>query len=123
MASVLMLALLGWGWRVSDEIAASGSYGFLLATVAVLLCGYWGMLRSRTAISATHITQQWLWTKRVALEDVTQAKLVRLPHMDWLIAPRLMLKVRGRGLYTFHIGDPAVLAVAQRLGLGSIQLP
>lgn len=125
LASVMMLALVVWGWRVADEIATasmgSGGYGFLLATMAVLLSGYWGMLRSRTAISATHISQRWLWTKRVALAEVSQAKLIHLPYFSWLIAPRLMLKVRGRGLYTFHIADPAVLAIAQRLGLGRVQ--
>jgi len=122
MASLMMIALLVWGWRVADEIAgasmSSGGYGFLLATVGVLVCCYWGMLRSRTSINMTHISQRWLWTKQVALAEVTQAKLVHLPYMNWLIAPRLMLKVKGRGLYTFHVADPAVLDLARRLGLG-----
>lgn len=121
-ASALMLALLVWGWRAADKIIAApmsnGAYGFLLAAVIALLCCYVALLRSRTAISATHITQHWLWTKRVALDDVTQAKLIHLPYLSWLIAPRLMLKVRGHGLYTFHIADPAVLATVKALRLG-----
>lgn len=125
LATVLMAGVLFWGWRVADQIASAsmggGGYGFLLATILVLVCGYWGMLRSRTAISATHISQRWLWNKRVDLAEVTQAKMIHLPYLSWLIAPRLMLKVKGRGLYTFHIADPAVMAIAQRLGLGRPQ--
>lgn len=127
LASVLMLALLFWGWRVVDEFAAAqislAGYGFLAALLLALLSGYWGMLRSRTAISPTHISQRWLWTKRVALAEVTQAKLIHLPLLDWLIAPRLMLKVRGRGLYTFHIADRRVLMLAKALGLGQQPSP
>ncbi|WP_349743535.1 hypothetical protein [Roseateles cavernae] len=124
LASAMMLALLVWGWRAADEIAGAemgiGGFGFLLATFGVLACCYAGMLRGRTSISMTHISQRWLWTKRVALAEVSQAKLIHVPGLNWLIAPRLMVKVRGRGLYTFHIADPAVLALAQRLGLGCV---
>ncbi|HEX2012721.1 MAG TPA: hypothetical protein VJN44_17470 [Roseateles sp.] len=127
LASAMMLALLVWGWRAADEIAGAsldaGAIGFLLSVVLVLVCCYVGMLRSRTAISMTHIRQHWLWTKEVALVDVHQAKLIHLPDLAWLIAPRLMVKVRGRGLYTFHIADPTVLALARRLGLGEPPSP
>lgn len=125
LASALMLALLVWGWRALDELLAApvsaGGLGFIAATLLVLVCCYVGMLRGRTSISATHIRQRWLWRKEVALADVTQAKLIHLPMLSWLIAPRLMLKVRGRGIYTFHVADPAVLASVRRLGLGHPQ--
>lgn len=127
LASAMMLALLVWGWRAADEIAGAkldaGAIGFLLSVVLVLVSCYVGMLKSRTSISMTHIRQRWLWTKEVALADVHQAKLIHLPSLAWLIAPRLMVKVRGRGLYTFHIADPAVLALARRLGLGEPPSP
>lgn len=127
LASVLMLAVLATGLRVVEptlwarlgpaDLAVGAGLG------ALLLGSYIGLMRSRTAVSATHVRQQALWRREVALADVTQAKLIDIPALRWLIAPRLMVRVRGRGLFTFHAADPAVLAVFRQLGLGQPPSP
>ncbi len=55
--------------------------------------------------------QSWIWSKQVSWCDVTQAQLVGVPGLQWLIAPRLVLRVRGRGLMVFHTADRRVLGV------------
>lgn len=127
LASALVLALLVGGARVSAKIADTdmgwSAYTLFSGGLVLVLGSYLAILRSRTAISATHIWQRGLWTRRVALADVSQAKLVRIPRLHWLIAPRLMVRVRGQGIYTFYTADAAVLAYMHRLGLGQLPRP
>jgi hypothetical protein len=122
LAGAMIGALLVWALRALDDLyaAAPPASAWLLlgaALVVVLVC-YGGMLRGRTAVTPTHLRQRWLWTKEVALADVRQARLIDLPGLRWLIAPRLMLRLRGGGFCTIHAADSAVLASMRRLGLG-----
>lgn len=123
LASLLVAALLFWGVRAADQIVGTGwsvpAALFMAVTVAVIaLCYYW-ILRSRTTIDATCIRQSWLWPKQVALADITQIKFIYVPYMRWLIAPRLIVRARGRGLFVFHAADDAVLQKFAHLSLGS----
>jgi hypothetical protein len=121
LACALMGGLLFWGVRAFGDIAAAGmppgSLVFLAATLAVTLLCLAAMLRSRTAIDATHIRQSWLWRKQVALCDITQAKLIHVPGLAWLIVPRLVVRAGNRGLYTFPTADAGVLAAFARLAI------
>ncbi len=122
LASLLMAALLFWGVRAADQIAATawsaGAAAFMLAALLVIaLCYYW-ILRSRTKIDAISIEQSWLWPKKVALVEVTQAKFIYVPFMTWLIAPRLVIRSSGRGMFVFQAADPQVLQAFARLSLG-----
>lgn len=122
LASLLMASLVFWGVRAFDQITGAGwstaAAGFMGVTLCVIgLCYYW-ILRSRTAIDADSIRQSWLWPKQVALADISQAKFIYVPYLQWLIAPRLMVRARGRGLFVFHAADPQVLQRFAHLSLG-----
>ena len=93
------------------------SWPWLAAGLLVAASGYWGILTSRTSIDGHQIEQRWVWRKRVGLDEITQVKLIRLPGLDWLIAPRLVVRT-GFGLATFHAADPAVLARFRLLAHG-----
>lgn len=122
LATAWLLALGYWSWRVAASLPELadflGGYGFALAAGGAVLFCYSVVMGSRTAIGPHAITQTWLWQKRVAWTDVTHAKLFRIAGLDWLIAPRLMLRVKGRGVYVFHVADPQVLRCVQAMGLG-----
>lgn len=122
LATLLVGALLVWLFSAMDDIYAAGltltSWLLLGGILAIVACGYVGMLRGRTAVSPTHLRQRGLWAKEVALTDVRQAKLIDIPPLRWLIAPRLILRLRGGGFCTFNAADPAVLDGIRRLGLG-----
>ncbi len=127
MASALVLALLVSGARVAGTLARADigwqTRLMLLAGVVFVLVSYAAMMRSRTGISATHVHQRGLWTKRAALADITHAKLIHLPRLAWLVSPRLMVRAKGRGVLTFFTADPAVLARMEAIGLGSLPSP
>ncbi|HYW56966.1 MAG TPA: hypothetical protein VE934_08395 [Polaromonas sp.] len=124
LASLLMVALVVWGVRAADQFAGAGwskpAAAFMAVTLTVIgLCYFW-ILRSRTRIDAASIQQSWLWPKQVALADITQAKFFYVPYMGWLIAPRLIVRARGRGLFVFHAADSKVLQKFAHLSLGGI---
>lgn len=122
LASLLIAALAFWGVQAFDQMTGAGwstaAAVFMGVTLCVIgLCYYW-ILRSRTSIDADSIRQSWLWPKQVALADITQAKFFYVPYLQWLIAPRLMVRARGRGLFVFHAADPQVLQCFAHLSLG-----
>ncbi len=123
-AAGLVAAMLAWGLRVADELlAVDWTFGaaavVVLAIAMVLWCTGW-ILRSRTSVDAARIRQTWMWDKQVDVADITQARLVGVPGLAWLVAPRLVVRARGRGLLVFHAADPRVLAAFARLCLGSL---
>lgn len=127
MASLLMAALVYWGLRTAGDLAAvawtGGAVAFLsVALVMIAVCFYW-ILRSRTTISETHIRQTWIWRKEVALADVAHIKMIFVPYLDWLIAPRVVVRVRGRGMVVFHAADRRLLQAFAVLSLRALQVP
>lgn len=122
LASVLMAALVVYGVQVAPAFIARRSTWpvmllLLLAFCFIVVC-FHEMLTSRTRIDATHIHQTWVSDKRVAVADITQVKLIYVPGLAWLIAPRMVVKTRRPGSTIFHTADPRVLAAFARLSLG-----
>lgn len=126
-ASLLMAALVYWGVRVAGELAAAdwtaGALAFLAVALAMIAVCYYWILRSRTSISDTHIRQTWIWRKEVALADVAHIKMIFVPWLDWLIAPRVVVRVRGRGMVVFHASDRRLLQAFAVLSLRALQVP
>ena len=116
IATALILALLVYGSMAllgpsgpQAKALATGEWGFLVAVIAVIGSGYWGILTSNTSCDSQNIEQTWLWRKQVKIAEITQVKLISVPGLSWLVVPRLVVRT-GYGLTTFHAGDPAVLA-------------
>jgi hypothetical protein len=122
MASVLMVALVLSGWAVLGKLTQSSWFTalnfFVASTMALIIYCYYWILRSHTSIDANHIRQSWLWSKQVKINAITQAKFIYVPYLHWLIAPRLIVRIGGRGSYVFHAADARVQAAFARLSLG-----
>ena len=89
----------------------------LPAAAAVTLVCYFRMLKSRTAIDSEYIHQDFFWSKKIALADITQARFVYLPYMSWLVAPRLLVRVRSLGFFVFYAGNVGLETAFARLAL------
>ena len=122
LATCSMLVLGYSAWRALDMGAwvqlDESAQVFIGLAMMLLAGGYWGILTSRTSIDGQCIRQTWLWHKEVRLADLTQVKLILVPGLSWLIAPRLVVRAGGLMLTTFHVADPAVLAAFKRLAYG-----
>src|ERR1700691_12265 len=110
LATFLVGAIALGGFSVADRVYAAGlsasAMFFMLAAVGVTVVCYYRMLRSRTSIDAVHIRQDYFWPKEVALADIIQARFICVPRLTWLIAPRLLVRVRGSvAFWVFYAGD------------------
>ena len=122
LSCLLVLSLLAAAWRLAMDTPWSTWPGptwvFILAAMGLIgYCQYW-ILFSRTRIDNLALCQTWMWRKRIALADITQAKFIYLPYLAWLSAPRLVLRVRGHGVVVFHAAQPSVMQAFARLSLG-----
>lgn len=117
---LVMFIYTAWGAVAAGAWTQSDANARTLAGFAMLLvaAGYWGILTSRTRIDGVRIRQTWIWPKQVALAELTQVKLIQVPGLGWLIAPRLVVRTGGLMLTTFHAADPKVLAAFRRLAYG-----
>ena len=124
LATVLVGALAAAVWQAAGDLASAAWTGPAKASLAVVAigvaAGYGWILASRTSIDDTRIRQSWLWPKQVLLADITQAKFIYLPWLSWIVAPRLVVRARGRkAAVVFPAAGPAVLAEFARLSVGA----
>lgn len=119
MATGAMLGLLATAWgarRQLDAMPMPPDVLWLAGLAAlVVVWHYLHIVFSTTAISGDTLSEGWLWKSSVALRDIAQVKLLRLKWLDAVVAPRLVVRTRGVGNLTFHVADPAVLAVIDLL--------
>lgn len=110
---VLLADLLAFGlWNGPALREATWSAGSLilwgLAIASVYGVGWW-ILYSKTTLDGLTLTQTWIWTKRVAVHEVTQLKLVHWPGLQKIMAPRLLVRKRNGGMVWIHSADPDLL--------------
>ncbi len=119
LATLAMLALLVSAWKARAALATMTlptELVLLAGLAAVVVCwSYLNMLFSTTRVTQDDISQGWLWRTRVQLRDIAQVKLLRFKPLDALVAPRLVVRAGALGNTTFHVADPAVLAVVDLL--------
>ena len=122
LACVLMVGVAVFGIQAAPAFIERRSswpaFLFMMLALGFVVVCFVAMLRSHTRIDATSISQTWITHKRVALRDITQMKLIYVPGLTWLIAPRLIVKVRSPGSIVFHTADPKVLAAFAKLSMG-----
>ena len=82
-------------------------FAFLFAS---LLLGLVYILMCETNIDEEHIGEAWLFSKRIKFTDVSKCKLICIPGLTWLIAPRLVVQCGGFNTHIFRASDPRVLA-------------
>jgi hypothetical protein len=120
----LALALTGgcvfWLFLLWQQglLAQSQNSGLLWLLSACALLSYttWHIFRSRTTLSEQTIRQTWIWNKEMALRELAYVKLIRIPGLDWLIAPRLYCRTLLGKFAVFYCADRVLLAEFERLG-------
>ncbi|WP_051236491.1 hypothetical protein [Ottowia thiooxydans] len=114
VAAVIMFDLVVWSiwmWpRFRDaDWTTSGLVLWGAAAVMMLWVGWW-IVRSRTRLHEGELSQTWIWNKRVRTNDVAQLKLVHLPWLERIMAPRLLVRRRNGTTLWFHSADARLLS-------------
>lgn len=121
-ATLAMLGLVYGAWQTREALAAlewtSSTLLLAAAVSAMVLFGYGQIMRSQTWVHPDAIEHGWLWTERTAWADVSQVHLLHWPALAWLVAPRLMLRSRGRGRQRIPLSDPSSLRRVREMVIG-----
>ncbi|NBX20367.1 MAG: hypothetical protein EBR58_02820 [Betaproteobacteria bacterium] len=120
--AIALLSLSGL-WAVQmHQLAQQGQASATVVSwlwLPWLLMAYtgWFVMTGTTRLTGTSIEQSWMWTKRIELDNLAYAKVIRIRGFEWLIAPRLYTKNFGGKLLIFYAADPAMLDEFKRLEL------
>jgi hypothetical protein len=112
VGSVWMFFLWRKGALGSGE---SSGLSWFASGLALMLFTVWHIWTSKTRLDETLIHQSWLWDKQMELRELAYAKLIRIPSLDWLIAPRLYARTLNGKFAVFYASDRAMLAEFERL--------
>jgi hypothetical protein len=120
LAVGLTFACIGWllvlWWQ--GQLAWSQTSGllWLLCACALMLYTAWHIWTSRTTLSSDELEQTWIWNKKLELRELASVKLIRIPGLDWLIAPRLYARTLLGKFAVFYAADKPLLLEFERLG-------
>jgi hypothetical protein len=99
--------------------AAKSIYGsgliWALSALALLLYTLWSILTSVTTLTQTTIEQTFVWNKKLELRELAYVKLIRVPGLDWLIAPRLYCRTLLGKFAVFYTCDAHMIGEFERL--------
>ena len=111
--AALWLASL-WSKGALGSGGSSGQAWFITALVLMVYTS-WHILTSTTTLDATTLHQSWVWNKKMELRELAYCKLIRLPGLDWLIAPRLYARTLMGKFSVFYAADPRLISEFERL--------
>jgi hypothetical protein len=110
-----MLVLWRNGQLTPAGLSTAAALGWPLAALAVLLYTWWQIITSHTTLTAEKLHQSWIWDKHMELRELAYGKLIRVPGLDWLIAPRLYVRTLMGKFAVFYAADAAMIAEFERL--------
>jgi hypothetical protein len=119
LCSGVVFGTLGWfaylwiGGRLTGGLNSIASW--FLAGAAMMLYTWWHVVRSTTRLDGGMLHQSWVWDKNMELRELAYGKLIRVPGLDWFIAPRLYVRTLMGKFAVFYAADPAMLAEFERL--------
>ena len=110
LLAMVLVAQQAWQvWQGLDASPDSTTWIFLGLGAAALLYGLAHIWMARTLVDDTHIRQHGLFQSEVEIARLSQVKLIYIPYLTWLIAPRLVVRSGGLRSWVFHAADRAVL--------------
>lgn len=110
----LCLALPVWMIRLQLPWGNSGSTWAWTAWV-MLTYSAWVIHKSRLHLDADLIRQDWIWTKQMKVSDLVFIQVIRIPLLEWLLAPRVYARTfQGQSVF-FYCADRKVLSELSRM--------
>lgn len=115
IGALVLAAARAWQPLVNASWTTGGAALMAGALLSMAWLGYW-IVFSRTRLEGEMLVQTWIWTKRTRTDEVAQLKLVFLPWLSWVVAPRLLVRQRGGAVLWFQAADVRLLqAFAERV--------
>ena len=90
----------------------------LLGAAAMLVISYYWFMRSTITIDDKGITQNWMYQRHIAWQDIRGAKLIGIPYASALFPPRLVVRT-SNSFTTFNGGNQEILTEFAKIALAS----
>lgn len=114
--SYWVFVLWSTGKLTAGSGAAAGSgLSWSLAALALMVYTLWCILGSVTTLTHSTLEQTFVWNKKLDLRELAYVKLIRIPGLDWLIAPRLYCRTLLGKFAVFYTSDIRMVAEFERL--------
>jgi hypothetical protein len=124
IVAVLLLELTRLFFQTANGMPPALT-GLAAVGMLIVIAACWGMLTSQTSIDGIQIRQTAPWPRVVTIANITSCQFVHIPRLNWLIAPRLIVRsMGGLGVVTIHAADAGVLRAFGKLaGAGRRPMP
>ena len=96
-------------------MSTAAALGWPLAALGVMIYTWWQIITSHTTLTSKKLHQSWIWDKEMEIGELAYGKLIRVPGLDWLVAPRLYVRTLLGKFAVFYAADPAMLKEFERL--------
>ncbi len=114
LAIALSGALLIWSLMLPiDFLSKSGLW--VASAHALIIYTVWQIQISVTSLSADQIRQTWIWDKSMQLNDMAYLKIIHVPALSWLIAPRAYARTMMGKFAVFYVSTPELLKALYEL--------
>lgn len=115
LAIALLLGLAAWAYQLHGAQLAQTDHLWLWAAWGIMAYTVGHLLLGKTRLSAQTLEQTWIWHKKVELRDLAYVKLIRVPGLDSVIAPRLYARTLMGKFTVIYAASPEMIAEFQRL--------
>ncbi|PIT78149.1 hypothetical protein [Limnohabitans sp. G3-2] len=115
MAIALLSGLAFWAYQLHGAQLVRADHLWLWAAWGIMAYTVGHVLRGQTTLTAKGLAQTWIWDKQVELRDLAYAKLIRIPGLDWLVAPRLYVRTLMGKFTVIYASDPNMVEEFKRL--------
>lgn len=115
LAIALLAGISFWAYQLHGSLLAQTDYLWIWAALAIMVYTVGHLLLGKTRLTATTLEQTWIWHKKVELRDLAYVKLIRVPGLDWLIAPRLYARTLMGKFTVIYACHPDMIDEFKRL--------
>lgn len=116
LAIGLLLGLGVWAWQLHGTQLTQSQHLWIWAAWAMMAYTVGHVWRSTTRLTGQSLEQTWIWHKKIDLRDLAYVKLIRIPGLDSVVAPRLYARTLMGKFTVIYACDKDMIAEFKRLG-------
>jgi hypothetical protein len=114
LAWALCGILLFWSLHLPIEFTSKSGL-WVSSALALIFYTAWQVQISMTSLNDQVLSQTWIWNKAMALNDMAYVKIIHVPMLDWLIAPRVYARTMMGKFAVFYVSSPELLKAMYEL--------
>lgn len=115
LALALVLGLAVWAYQLYGLQMAQSEHLWIWAAWSIMAYTVGHLLLGKTRLTSQTLEQTWIWHKKVELRDLAYVKLIRVPGLDAVIAPRLYARTLMGKFTVIYASSPEMIEEFQRL--------